>query len=523
MNGMRVQQLLVDEEGHWLFAVSDQGFLRATLDADLGRDQRRESETGGAAFRQADAPPRYGMHTLVADERTLPLVEAAGFDTVVQLFAWWEIEPTQGQFIWQAADEAVAGAEYYGLNLIVRLDKHPTWANADPLTPGAPPVDLAEYDRWVRRVAARYQGRVAAYIIWNEPNLAEEWSDLPPDPAAYVEVLRVGYQAVKETDPNALVISAGLAPTNTQNEEAMDDRLFLVAMYEAGAADYFDRLGVHPYGFGYPPDDARHAHEGLNLARLQDLREIMLDHGDERRVWITEMGWTIQGNEHSAWQEVTSAQQADYLTAALALIRRNWPWVELITVWNLGGENNPDWGGYSLLEEDGAPRPAYRALQDYGLRQPRPHQPQPASAPLPQRYQVLAEDAVIHLGDKRLGAPWVPLHQDRNPSPVWRGIVYMDDPGDLPWQLTLRIMQSNFWSNRVWVNGEPLPDPFPLEDFSKSWVSFTVPIPAHLLQPGPNEIRVVIGHALPLIQDEGFGYDKLQIKDIVLWCTFGRK
>src|SRR5688572_25572182 len=69
--------------------------------------------------------PRYGMHTLVADERTLPLVRATGFDTVVQLLARWEIEPTQDQFIWQAADEAVAGADYYGLNLVIRLDKPP--------------------------------------------------------------------------------------------------------------------------------------------------------------------------------------------------------------------------------------------------------------------------------------------------------------------------------------------------------------------------------------------------------------
>lgn len=466
----------------------------------------------------ADRPaPRYAMHTLVADERTLPLVQGAGFDTVVQLFAWWEIEPTQGQFIWQAADEAVAGAEYYGLNLVIRLDKHPEWTAAAPLTPGAPPVDLAEYDRWVRRVAARYRGRVAAYIIWNEPNLADEWSGLPPDPAAYVNLLRVGYQAVKETDPAAHVVSAGLAPTNTRDDTAMDDRLFLDAMYEHGAASYFDVLGIHAYGFGYPPDDPNGAHDGLNLARIEDLHAIMRRHGDDKPVWITEMGWTVQGNEHSAWQEVTRRQQADYLVGALERIRAEWPWVELVTVWNLGGEDHPDWGGYSLLEVDGSPRPAYRALQVVALARNRPPRDDSPPAPSPQRYQVLAEDAVIHLGDNRLPAPWMPLHRDRNPSTEWRGTVYIHDPGDGPWQLTLRIMQSNFWSNRVWVNGQPISEPFPLEDFSKSWVSHTVTVPAGVLRPGPNEIRITLAHALPLIQAEGFGYDKLQFKDIVLW------
>jgi photosystem II stability/assembly factor-like uncharacterized protein len=523
-----VRALHFSPEGRWLYAATNSGFYRLNLDtfararptsAALPASHRQElpkpPEAGGNA-------PRYGVHTLVADERTLPLAAELGADTVVQLFPWREIEPTQGQFLWQTADEAVAGAEYYGLNLIVRLDHPPEWALPARVTDGLPPVDLVAYSQYVRRVAARYAGRVAGYIIWNEPNLALEWSGLPPDPKAYVELLKVGYQAVKETDPAALVISAGLAPTNTQNEEALDDRLYLAAMYAHGAAAYFDLLGVHAYGFGHPHDDPRGAHAGLNLARTADLRDIMLRFDDEdKQVWITEMGWTVAGNAHSAWQEVTAEEQATYLTGALESIRRNWPWVELVTVWNLGGEESTEWGGYSLLAKNGRPRPAYTALQTYLAASG--HGRLAATAPsasAPRRYQVLAPDAVIHLGDNRLPAPWVPLHRDRNPSPVWRGIVYLQEPnqarGAEPALLTVRVMQSNFWSNRVWVNGRVLPAPLPVADFSKSWVSHTFTVPPGLLQPGPNEIRVTIAHAPPLIQDKGFGYDKLQFKDIVL-------
>lgn len=313
----------------------------------------------------AKPSPRYGMHTLMADNRTLPLVHAAGFDSAVQLFHWWDVEPTKGMFVWQESDTAVEIAEELGLNLIVRLDKQPTWANIDPLTPGKPPVDLDEYERWVTRVAKRYKGRVPAYIIWNEPNLAEEWSGLPPDPAAYVDVLRAGYRGVKAADPSALVVSAGLASTNTQNADALDDRIYLEAMYQAGMQGHYDVMSIHPYGFGYPPDDPRDAHDGTNLARLEDLREIMLRHGEDKPVWITEMGWTIKGNEHSIWQEVTREEQAQYLVRAMQKIRSDYPWIELITVWNMGGEANPNWGGYSLLETDGSPRPAYYALQEY--------------------------------------------------------------------------------------------------------------------------------------------------------------
>ena len=110
---------------------------------------------------------------------------------------------------------------------------------------------------FVQRVAERYQGRIRAYIIWNEPNLAIEWGGQPPDPVGFTKLLQVGYEAVKAGDPEALVVAAGLAPTNSNEAQAMDDRLFLQAMYRAGASAYFDVLGAHPYSFGQAPSCAR--------------------------------------------------------------------------------------------------------------------------------------------------------------------------------------------------------------------------------------------------------------------------
>jgi len=172
--------------------------------------------------------------------------------------------------------------------------------------------------------------------------------------------------------------------------------------------------------------------------------------------------------------------------------------------------------------------PAYSALQ----QELAPSSRLPFSdrrAPLAPRYQVLAEDAVIHLGDAEMGAPWAPLHNARNPSTEWAGVVYVypahlveqrlgqDGGDDAAWNLSVRIMQSNFWSNRIWVNGTPLVELVPLADFSKSWVSHTWSVPADLLQPGPNQIRVTVAHSVPLIQANRFAYDEIQLKDIVLW------
>lgn len=482
--------------------------------------------------------PRLGVHTLPADAATLALAAATGFDTVVELFSWRHIEPTRDEWHWQHADEVVAGAAYHGLELIVRLDQHPAWAASAPLTVNAPPADPEDYARFVAQVARRYRGRIRGYIIWNEPNLALEWGGRPPDPAGYTGLLCRAYRAVKEADPAALVVSAGLASTNHNDAEAMDDRLYLEAMLRAGAGACFDVLGAHPYGFAYPPDDPRGAHEGLNMARIEDLRERMVAYGlAHKPIWATEMGWTIAGEGEHAWHTVTPAQQAAYLVGAWQRARREWPWLELLTVWNLpairdqAGETvitrQPTaFLGYSLIEPTGAPRPALTALQNLALSRRRPFRV-PAWSPGAlfrrcegQRHTVLAPDTIIHLGDSEFGRPWRPLFGARNPSTLWRGVVYLpaDDlacPGD--WHLTLRLMQANGPGNQVWLNGRRLTPSLPGEDFSGSWVSVTLPVPRTWLQPGANEIALTVGRTLPVLQDTPFTWDDLQVKDGVLW------
>jgi hypothetical protein len=110
--------------------------------------------------------------------------------------------------------------------------------------------------------AADFSDCIDAYEIGNEPNLAWEWepdskNPANPDPAAYVELLRIAYTNIKAADPEAIVIAAAMSPTGSvppEVEEVWDDRRFIRAMYEAGAKPYFDVLGTHPFGFKYPPE-----------------------------------------------------------------------------------------------------------------------------------------------------------------------------------------------------------------------------------------------------------------------------
>jgi hypothetical protein len=306
---------------------------------------------------------RYAMHTLFLDLPVAQMTAWAGFDSVVQVFPWRDLNPAPGVYDWTAADDMVRVANQTGLDLVVRLDMPPEWAWVDE---GPLPFDLPAYADFVEALAARYRGRVLGYVVWNEPNLALEWGRGVAEPWAYVGVLGAAYRRIRAADPGALVVTAGLAPTNENSGRAMDERDFLRGMYEAGAAGCFDVLAAHDYGYGLPPDDAYGAHDGLNLARLLDLRRIMLEYGDDKPVWIKELGYTVQPGLHPF---VAPEDQADYLIGAFERVRREWPWVEMLAVWNLSyghrleDEVGAEMAGFSVVYPDLSPRLAFYALQ----------------------------------------------------------------------------------------------------------------------------------------------------------------
>jgi hypothetical protein len=476
-----------------------------------------------AASADPAAKPHLAAHTLRADDYSLALARAAGFDTIVQVFAWREIEPTRDQFHWEVTDQVVAAAEYYGLDLVVRLDQHPAWASAVQPPLNAPPDHLGDYRHFVERVAMRYRGRIRAYIIWNEPNLALEWGGRPPDPAAYVELLRTGYEAVKAGDPAALVVSAGLAPTNGDGELAMDERAYLRAMYRAGAARYFDVLGAHPYGLGQPPDAPLTANGGLVFGRLVELRAIMLDNGDgDKPVWITEVGWTVDPPPDQPGTGVSLDQQAAYLTGALERVRREWPWVGLMTVWNLAPATPGDpFGGYSLLDAAGQPRPAYRAWQRVAVagdqsRREAEEGERSGARTQPDRVPVLAEDVVIHLGDSDVPAPEWPLYGGRNPSQAWTGGFYLVDPGRSDWTLWIELEQQAEVGVRVTVNGTALAPDLPVADYARRWLSARRRVPVGLLRPGYNELAVTGVRLAPDLQHKNYTWNDFEFRAIRL-------
>jgi hypothetical protein len=307
----------------------------------------------------------------LADLGNAYLVRDMGFGWAKSYVNWETVEPQPGEYRWVDPDNVVSALEGHNIHILMRVHGTPAWARPEGTFLSHPPDDVAGFAQFMRTLATRYRGRVAAYEIWNEPNLDYEWGYREPDPAGYVELLKAAYQAVKEVDPDAMVVSGGLATTGDGSDTAVGDLAYLQGMYDAGARGAFDALGSHPYAFGHEPDyqDAW----GLSLARVVQQRDVMLANGDaETPVWITEAGWVL----HTSWNlveheaiAVSEAEQAGYMVRAYRKVRDEWPWVGALFWFNL------DFGSvawypaaepmrwYAILNPDRTPRPAYTELK----------------------------------------------------------------------------------------------------------------------------------------------------------------
>ena len=332
--------------------------------------------------------PEYGVQAFLwwrpeLAERDLLKVKELGFNWVKQGFGWRDIEGQKGKYDWSNPDHIVYTANKYGdIDIVARVDHQPEWARQGCSLQG-PPANMKDFTDFLTAMATRYKGRIRAYEIWNEPNLAREWCDQRPDPKAYAAMLKAAYAAIKAADPDAMVISAGLSPTGTNDQTAMPDDVYLDQLYQAmgGKSDgYFDVLGVHAPGYKaapeVSPDEAaanKAAYGGerfFTFRRVEDLRKIMEKYGDtKKQVAVLEMGWTSdEVNPAYKWHAVSEEQKADYLVRAYEFAKKNWsPWIGLMTTIYIA---DPDWTDkneqywWAITDPDGTPRPAFGALRD---------------------------------------------------------------------------------------------------------------------------------------------------------------
>ena len=229
---------------------------------------------------------------------TFDKVAATGIGTMRRIFSWQEIEIAPDVYDFSAYDELVAEAARRRMRILPVLFAPPRWRSSRPATRAVrgtyPPSSNAEFAVFAQRLVARYgpggelwserpelpATPIAAWQVWNEPNLQVYWPT-GPDARAYARMLQAVAAAIRRVDPGASIVSAALP--DSALGVPYDE--FLADVYAAGAADSIDFAAINPY--------ARSAERVYRI--LKHSRQVIDRHGDDAGLWVTEIGWASDG------------------------------------------------------------------------------------------------------------------------------------------------------------------------------------------------------------------------------------
>lgn len=299
--------------GHFRLAGS---FLTSGYTGELGswffteipRPQKRDTPplTGFATGLNCDlGMPAYGIFSCAyrainsGDREYLEFLKNSG-TLFLRLhdgeLTWKILEPEPGKFNWTIADERFHAFLENGFVLMPVLGNMfflrdhgnrkrsysplPEWVLQSPATrihkmngswDGVSP-DPEAWRRFSAAFASRYKGKIAAYEITNEPNIAL------PSAREYVPYLKSAAETIRKYDPDALVIGGGL----TTDYGGTTNR-FLKDLGESGVLKFCDALSFHPYAS--PLDSSPIAAD----TAIRDLRKQLDLYAPGLPLWNTEL------------------------------------------------------------------------------------------------------------------------------------------------------------------------------------------------------------------------------------------
>jgi hypothetical protein len=284
-----------------------------------------------------------GVASLISSSR------AMGTEWAREELSWGNIERSgKNRWDWNPFDRHLRSMAEQGYGIVGMLLTTPRWARVSDCAARmeryasvgvraadfwCPPADMNDFADYVRKVVERYDGdgiddapgspRIAVWQIGNEPNAWETW---PGTPAEYGALLVAGYQAAKQADPSAVVVSGGLYVFDGGWNDGRGHRDGLAFMQDAIAAvpqawNSFDALAIHPYMPDIAPDQANIVSRVSLWGRISTARQ-WLDArgGGNRPLWISEIGWST----------CVASQSDCYAAAALdneqaSFDRERWP------------------------------------------------------------------------------------------------------------------------------------------------------------------------------------------------------
>lgn len=288
------------------------------------------------------------------------------------IFDWSQHQPNgpDDWFTLSVDDRWLKSANACNREVVAIVKNVPAWATDGTPGPGVPrgldlPVDDPGnlWAGFMRKTASYYASRgVQRFIIMNEPDITRETYgfEFEGELEDYFKVLKVGYLAAKQGNPNAVI---HLAATTYWHDANSGRQLYMDRLLERIAQDpeaerhddYFSVFSLHLY------------FRTETIPQIVGLMREMLDKNgmDDKAIWINELNaspnldpnWPVVRPQY----QVTLEQQSSFLVQATTLALASG--VERIAAYKLVDQGLPQGAeSFGLLTpglEDRLPRPAF--------------------------------------------------------------------------------------------------------------------------------------------------------------------
>jgi hypothetical protein len=286
-----------------------------------------------------DLPPEdgfwFGVDSRVRSPAMLRLFAQMGVN-IIRYGTWAGVNPEQNEFAWEPFDEVVDAICANGMQALYSVTFTPAYAvkpeyrgKGDPSR--LPPRPEALRESLQKIVAHTKDKGLTIYDLWNEPDHRGFWRGNTDD---YLEFMRVAYQTIKTVQPDATVLSGGIASFHPRRFDDLNPDMDRRIVIEG--QKWYDAIALHEHGpFGEFADSL----DG-------PLAEYRKGLSENKPLWLTETGHN--GNAHD--KATVMVQKYTY---ARVLGAKGLVWYALYP---------PGQGGdYNIIDAAGDPQPAIPA------------------------------------------------------------------------------------------------------------------------------------------------------------------
>ncbi len=277
----------------------------------------------------------FGLDSRLRSPEMLRLLAQMGVN-ILRFGTWAAVNPERDEFAWERFDEVVDAIRANGMQALYSVTFTPAYAvkpeyrgKGDPSR--LPPRPEALQESLQKIVAHTRDKGVTIYDLWNEPDHRGFWRGSADD---YLEFMRVAYQTIKTVQPDATVLSGGIAslhrrPFDGPNPD-IDRRILLEGQ------QWYDAISLHEHG---PFGDFASSLDG-------PLAEYRKGLSEKKPLWLTETGH--DGSAHDKARVLVQKYTYARMHGAKGLV-----WYALYA---------PGQGGdYNIINAAGDPQPVIPA------------------------------------------------------------------------------------------------------------------------------------------------------------------